>query len=51
MLAMPEHGQFDPSANKWYCGYWMTFEEWEDIHDYSPPNMAKDEPQESEEEE
>lgn len=36
----PEHGQHDPQSGKWFCGYWMTIEEWEDVHDYSPP-LAK----------
>lgn len=35
-----EHGQHDPQADKWFCGYWMTLEEWEDVHDYAPP-LAK----------
>ncbi len=49
---MPEHGDFDPGAKKWYCSYWMDFEEWEDVHDYSPPEMAgADEKQEPEEDE
>lgn len=32
----PEHGQHDDQAQKWFCGYWMTVEEWEDMHDYAP---------------
>ena len=35
---MPVHGEFDPQSNKWFCSYWMSHEEWEDIHDYAPPN-------------
>lgn len=35
-----EHGQHDPQADRWFCGYWMTIEEWEDVHDYAPP-LAK----------
>lgn len=37
---MPEHGEFDPQSQKWYCSYWMSQEEWEDIHDYAPPNSS-----------
>ncbi|AIF82730.1 hypothetical protein NTE_00650 [Candidatus Nitrososphaera evergladensis SR1] len=37
----PEHGEFDSqSQKKWFCGYWMMQEEWEDIHDYAPPNTG-----------
>ena len=32
---MPQHGETDNEAKKIYCGYWMTVDEWEDIHDYS----------------
>ena len=54
MMDMPEHGDYD--SQKWYCGYWMTEEEWFDIHDYSPPALQQQEekdqtePQEDEEE-
>lgn len=33
---MPEHGEHDTQAQKWFCGYWMTPHEWEDVHDYAP---------------
>ena len=33
---MPQHGEIDNKTNLVYCGYWMTFEDWEDIHKYSP---------------
>jgi hypothetical protein len=51
---MPEHGQHDPQELKWFCGYWMTFEEWEGVHDYAPPYSsaaAQEEKEEQEEEE
>jgi hypothetical protein len=32
---MPEHGDIEKETKKIYCGYWMTIEEWEDIHNYS----------------
>jgi hypothetical protein len=37
---VPEHGERDAQAQKWFCGYWMTQQEWEDIHDYSPAVAA-----------
>lgn len=39
---MPEHGEFDPLSQKWYCSYWMSQDEWEDVHDYAPPNSSSD---------
>jgi hypothetical protein len=33
---MPMHGDFNEQLHKWYCSYWLTLEEWEDIHDYMP---------------
>ena len=38
---MPEHGDYDLQAQKWYCGYWMTEEQWFDIHDYAPPTLQE----------
>ena len=32
---MPHHGDIDKDKKKVYCGYWMTIEEWEYIHNYS----------------
>lgn len=32
---MPNHGDYDEITTRWYCSYWMTKEEWLDIHDYS----------------
>jgi hypothetical protein len=53
MVDMPEHGDYD--SQRWYCGYWMTEEEWLDIHDYSPPalqqQVEKDENEAQEDEE
>jgi len=37
---MPQHGDYDQQQLKWYCSYWMTTEEWLDVHDYSPPTLA-----------
>jgi hypothetical protein len=36
---MPEHGDYNEDLRKWYCGYWITAEEWEDIHDYIPSSF------------
>jgi hypothetical protein len=33
---MPKHGEIDNEKKLIYCGYWMTFDDWEDIHKYSP---------------
>jgi hypothetical protein len=32
---MPHHGETDIETKKIYCGYWMTIEEWEDVHNYN----------------
>jgi len=40
MNLMPSHGDYDESTKCWYCEYWMTKEEWLDIHDYSPSEVA-----------
>lgn len=39
---MPEHGEHDTQAQKWFCGYWMTQQEWEDIHDYAPATAGQE---------
>jgi tRNA G37 N-methylase Trm5 len=39
---MPEHGDIEKETKKIFCGYWMTTEEWEDIHDYSPSEKFDD---------
>jgi hypothetical protein len=31
-----EHGEHDPAEQKWFCGYWMSQDEWMDVHDYAP---------------
>ena len=33
---MTQHGEIDNEKKLIYCGYWMTFNDWEDIHKYSP---------------
>lgn len=48
---MPEHGQHDPQSQKWFCGYWMNIEEWDDVHDYAPPQSAAAGQEEQEEQE
>jgi hypothetical protein len=37
---MQEHGDYDKESAKWYCSYWMSTMEWEEVHDYSPPTDA-----------
>jgi hypothetical protein len=32
---MPVHGDYNEDTHKWYCSYWLTSEEWEDIHGYT----------------
>jgi hypothetical protein len=39
---MPQHGDVDKETKKIYCGYWMTLEEWDDIHDYSVNEKFED---------
>ena len=44
---MPQqHGDYDPQQQKWFCGYWMSQEEWFDVHNYAPPTLLHDEEQE-----
>jgi hypothetical protein len=43
---MPHHGEIDSTTNKIFCSYWMTFDEWEEIHNYGvgiPEQTSKDE--------
>jgi hypothetical protein len=35
---MPEHGDYDVESRRWYCSYWQTTEEWQEVHDYDPSN-------------
>jgi hypothetical protein len=34
-----QHGHYDPRQQKWFCGYWMSQEEWFDVHNYAPPTL------------
>ena len=45
-----EHGEYDSSQQKWFCGYWMSQDEWLDVHDYAPA-AQKEEPGEDQDEE
>ena len=38
---MQQHGDYDPQQEKWFCGYWMSPEEWFDVHNYVPPNLLR----------
>jgi hypothetical protein len=41
--SMPQqHGHYDPQKQKWFCGYWMSQEEWFDVHNYAPPTLLQD---------
>jgi hypothetical protein len=40
---MPEHGDYNPASKQWYCSYWVSKDEWMDIHRYSPPNIPEEE--------
>ena len=44
-----EHGEYDSLQQKWFCGYWMSQEEWLDIHDYAPTVQKESDEQEQEE--
>lgn len=46
-----QHGDHDPQQQKWYCGYWMTQEEWLDIHDYAPTTLQREDRAEEDDEE
>lgn len=48
---MPQHGDSDPQQQKWFCSYWMTKEEWLDIHDYTPPALDSEDEQANEDNE
>jgi hypothetical protein len=37
-----QHGHYNPQQQKWFCGYWMSQEEWFDIHNYAPPALLQD---------
>ncbi|HEY9490758.1 MAG TPA: hypothetical protein VIP56_02145 [Nitrososphaeraceae archaeon] len=37
---MPEHGNYNSDSQKWFCNYWMTLQEWKDLHDYMPQNIT-----------
>jgi hypothetical protein len=32
-----QHGDYDSKQQKWFCSYWMSQEEWLDIHHYAMP--------------
>ena len=39
-IEMPEHGEYHAGSRKWYCNYWQSSKEWEEIHDYAPPDPS-----------
>ncbi|WP_187147571.1 hypothetical protein [Candidatus Nitrososphaera gargensis] len=48
---MPQHGDYDQQQHKWFCRYWMTQEEWLDVHDYAPSTLQQQEEEEQRPEE
>ena len=45
-----EHGERDPFQQKWFCAYWMSQEEWMDIHGYAHAAQKSEADEEAEEE-
>jgi hypothetical protein len=43
MNIMPEHGEYDQDSKKWYCEYWMSLQEWSQVHYYSPSSTVVEE--------
>jgi hypothetical protein len=43
---LQQHSDYDPQQQKWFCGYWMSQEEWFDVHNYAPPTLLHDKEQE-----
>ena len=41
-IIMTEHGDYDSELKKWFCSYWMSEDEWMDIHSYSPSNASEE---------
>lgn len=41
-IELPEHGDYHTGLRKWYCNYWHSSEEWEDIHDYTPSDPSEE---------
>ena len=39
-IEMPEHGHYETGLRRWYCNYWQSSKEWEDIHDYAPSDPS-----------
>jgi hypothetical protein len=38
-----QHGDYNAKQQEWFCDYWMSQEEWSDIHNYAPPTLLQDE--------
>ena len=45
-MSKKQHGEYDSKQQKWFCGYWMSQEEWLDVHDYSAPTMRQNQEKE-----
>jgi hypothetical protein len=37
---MPQHGDYDQDSKRWYCEYWMSLQEWKEVHHYSHSNTV-----------
>jgi hypothetical protein len=37
---MPQHGDYDQGSKRWYCECWMSLQEWNEVHHYSPSNTV-----------
>lgn len=48
---MPEHGEYNQELKKWFCSYWLTKDEWINLHYYSPPGMLEEHAEEPEDKE
>jgi hypothetical protein len=41
-----QHGDYDSKQQKWFCTYWMSQEEWLDVHDYSTSTLLQNQEKE-----
>ena len=41
VVFLPEHGDYDDKSKKWFCSYWMSEDEWMDLHYYFPSTKAQ----------
>jgi hypothetical protein len=41
IIMSKQHGDYDPEQQKWFCSYWMSEEEWLNVHDYSTSSLTQ----------